>query len=353
MKKNTKSMLISALILFCAGLILALGSALFVKIRGIDLYGTPSVSTLREDMEYTLNDILSHSPDSNYMKKLAKQEYARVSVSTYFAEVKIVSTDGPTKVVLEDANTTNLKIQVIGETLTIEEIDPVGIAGIFIDDDGFSFKGLRQLFGHGNSAATEQKIKLYLSNDISIDQLDVVSKAGNTQISALTSERVNIETTFGNILVDSLSTKHGKLNIKGSISNVELKNLTNVTATVTTKIGNIAAEIGGVDAEFNTILETFFGNVSVTTEDPTTFYKLGLTTKLGEITRNGKSNGTSLSDSSTTAKRITASTILGNISLQFKGEDESLYTPEINDDIPVDEETPATEETPLTPLVSN
>ena len=36
MKKTTKSMLITSLILFAAGLILALSSALYVKISGID-----------------------------------------------------------------------------------------------------------------------------------------------------------------------------------------------------------------------------------------------------------------------------------------------------------------------------
>ena len=223
MKKNTKSMLISALILFCAGLILALGSALFVKIRGIDLYGVPYVSSLRENSELSLSSILAHSPESNFMKKLAKKEYARVSVDTFAGNVEITSTDGPTKIILEDANTTNLNIQVIGETLTIEEVNSVGFMGIFMDRDGFSFKGLRQLFGSGNSAAFDQKIKIELSKDIPIDQLDVNTKSGNVVLSNLETELVNVSVAIGNVNINSLTTSQGKLNVKGKFTNVELK----------------------------------------------------------------------------------------------------------------------------------
>ena len=332
MKKTTKSMLITALILFCAGLLLALGSALFVKIRGIDPFGVPHITKVIENKELSLNDILSASPDSNYMKKLSKKEYSRVSFTSFAGDIEIYSTEGETKVELLDANTSNLNVEIIGETLTVEEIDGVSFMGIHINRDGFSFKGLRQIFGSGNSANSTKVIKLYLSKNIAVDQIDISSIIGDITVDSISTELTNIYADFGNISIDALSSVSGKLNIKGSVNNVKLSNMENITSTVSTRIGDIEADIGG-KSDFNTILDAWLGNITVKTEEPTSFYKLALSSTLGNVLRNGEPFGQKLNDSSTTAKRVTAATIFGDVSIAFIDGDENKYKENLEENI--------------------
>lgn len=325
MKKTTKSMLITALILFCAGLLLALGSALFVKIRGIDPFGVPDIINVIENKEFSLNDILANSPESNFMKKLSKKEYSRIQLISYSGNIEICSTDGETRVELIDANTSNLKVEIIGETLTVEEIDGVNIMGIHLNREGFSFKGLRQIFNAGNSANSSRIIRIYLSKNIAVDQIDVSSIDGDIKIDAVSAELLNIDADFGNIDIKELSASSGRVNINGNINNVTLSNLKNIiSATVSVKFGNIEANIGG-NTEFTSTLETWIGNVTIKTKEPTTFYRLSLSTSIGEILRNGSSFGKKLSDSSTTANRVTSTTVLGDISIAFQDGDESKY----------------------------
>ncbi len=324
MKKTTKSMLITALILFCAGLLLALGSALFVKIRGIDPFGIPHITKVIANKELSLNEILADSPESNYMNKLSKKEYVRVSLTSYAGDIEIYSTDGETKIELVSTNTTNLNAEVIGETLTIEEVDGVSFMGVHIDRDGFSFKGLRQIFGSGNSANASKVIKLYLSKNIPVDQIDISSAIGDIKIDGINTELINIDANFGNINVKGLSAASGKLNIEGNVNNVYLSDMENITSTVSVRVGDIEATIGGKN-EFNTILDAWLGDITVITKEPTSFYKLAFSTSLGEVLRNGESFGKELSDSSSTANRVTATTIFGNASISFQGGDESKY----------------------------
>lgn len=325
MKKTTKSMLISALILVCFGLLLALGSALFVKIKGIDPFGVPEVTKLSENKTLTLSEILADSPESNYMKKLSKKEYLRVAVTTFAGDVEIRFVSGESYVELVDANTSNLRIEVIGETLTVEEIDSVGIMGIFLDKDGLSFKGLRQLFGHGNSASTNQKIRIYLSDAIAVDQINVSSTVGDLGIYDVKTEKLNVNKSFGNTTVDTMV--GGRLDLKGSFGNVTVKNLQNVATSVAIRFGNIKADINSESGVSSTVLENWIGDIDVNTKEATSLYKLTLSTIIGCVLRNGTEVEKSYSDSSSTTNRVTASAVLGNVSISYAGGDESAYVP--------------------------
>ena len=338
-------MLITALILFCAGLLLALGSALFVKIQGIDPFGVPQIAKVIENKKLPLSDILASSPDSNYMKKLSKKEYLRVAVTSFSGNVEIYSTDGDTYVELVNANTANLKVEVVGETLAVEEKQAVGFMGIYIDKDGFSFKGLRQLFGSGNSANTGKTLKIYLSDQIQVDQIDIFSAIGDIVVDGVKTEKMNITADYGNVIVEDLTAVAGKLDIKGNVNDVTLIDMQNIAATVSVKIGDIEASVSSVDGGSTTVLETWLGNVSVETTEPTTNYKLTLSTSLGEVSRNGESSGKELSSSSTTTNRITSSVIIGDIAIHYAGGDESKYiAPEIPEK-DESEEPPVTVET--------
>ena len=77
----------------------------------------------------------------------------------------------------------------------------------------------------------------------------------------------------------------------------------------------------------STILDLWCGSASVTTKLPTTYYKLNLSSTLGSVSRNGKSEGKKLNEPGNTASRISSSVLFGNASVSFEGENEENYVP--------------------------
>ena len=94
------------------------------------------------------------------MNNQSETEFSKVDLTSFAGNIVIRPSDGETRLVLEHTNVNNISYSIIGETLVVKEVDPVGFFGIYIDEDGFSFKGLRQVFGPGNSANTGKTITL-------------------------------------------------------------------------------------------------------------------------------------------------------------------------------------------------
>ncbi len=343
MKKTTKSLLITALILLCAGLLLALSSALFTKVMGIDPYGVEQKAKVIETKSISLDDILSVSQESNFVKKLSTKEFSKIDVLSFAGNVVICSDPGETRIQLDHANTNNLSWEIVGETLMIKEEDPVGFLGFYIDENGFSFQGLRHIFGPGNSANSGKTVTVYLSSKIKLDQVNVHSTIGDVTVDGVFSENLSISASTGNVCVKNLQSENGKISIEGNVVDVLLENNAYSNCTVSTRIGSIKAGIPKGDNQ-STVLDVWMGNVNLNTDLPTSYYKLSFSTMFGTITRNGQTAGKSLSDSSSTASRISSTIILGSASISYSGGDESSYVPpEKPESVPESEEKPSQE----------
>lgn len=342
MRRSTKSLLITSLILFCAGLLLALGSALFVKIKGIDPYGVVEKEKVIEDKTISLPQLLENSPESNFIKKLSPKEFLRIDLTSYTGDVIVRAAD-ETSIELQKANTANLTCSIIGETLTIAEQDEVGILGVYINEEGFTFKGLRHIFGPGNSANLKKVVIVNVAKDFPIDQIDIDSKIGNVSVAGVTATTLNVTAKNGNVELRNLPNVDGKISVKGDTVDVNMEDCFYNSCNISVKVGDVNADVLDLRA-ISTVLESWVGDVEIETDLPTTQYKLVLSSTFGSISRNGNMIGKDCKESAENASRITATALFGSVSLDFEGGDESLYVPV--DSEPVTEEIPQTSEAP-------
>ncbi len=329
MKKTTKSLLVSALILFCAGLLLSLCSALFVTIKGIDPYGVEQYAKVIENKTVSLSDILAVSPDSNYMKKLSKKEFLRVDLHSYTGNL-IIRSANETSLELINTNTANLSYEIKGETLVVKEIHPVGFMGIYIDENGFSFKGLRQIFGSGNSANSGKTVILNLASDFQVDQIDVSSNIGNVQFEGISCAAINVKSSYGDVLLKDLKNSESKINITGDVTSVNLSDSAYVSCNVSTKFGNINIAVPG-NSKQSTVLDSWVGNVSVNTDVPLSEFQIILSTSIGNVLREGEVVGKELRDSSSNASRISSTLFFGDISISSSSGTKDEF---VNSDVP-------------------
>lgn len=333
MKKTTKSLLISALILFCAGLLLALSASLYSLITHKKIFEIEKKDRKIETITVGIDEILSISPDSNFVKKLSNTPFTQIDITNFAGDIKIKTGAEETELSLKKANTNNLKYEIVGGTLKIEELDPVSFGGICIGKDGLSFKGIRHIFSKGNPINSQKTIELTLAKGTILNEINIDSYAGNILCEKVNAEKINIKSTIGNVICKNLENETGKIEIKGSISDIDLQNNAYSSCSVQSKFGNIEGTLSNQIGQ-STILDLWCGDIDLETSLPTNFYKLSLSSTLGNIERNDKSYGKKLSDSGSTASRISGTILLGNFDLSFDGEDESKYTPPVTEKIP-------------------
>lgn len=327
MKKTTKRLLITSLILFCAGLLLSLGSFLYVKIMGIDPYGVEKIEKKVESKSVSIDEILASSETSSYVLGVAGNKFTKVDLTSFTGKIILKATEEESYIELEKANTANLSLRVEGETLVVTEKDAVGIMGLYLDSKGFHFKGLRHILGPGNSANTKKIITVYVNSSTPLSQVNLKSVIGDIEIDGISTSEITASATIGNISVKNCTISDGKLAVTGFASSVSLENNKIPATTVATKFGSIHAEIPE-NKNQSLALEVWKGDIKIITESPTDHFKLTLSTNIGKIFRNGENQGKKLSDSSNTASRISISAVWSKIDLSYAKGDDSLYQPD-------------------------
>ena len=325
MKKTTKSLLTTALILVVAGLILSLGSFIYAKICGIDIYGVEKKAHKPETRDFTLAKILEDSPESDFAKKLTSTEFTKVDLLSFVGKVEIVPTDGETHVTLTDATLDNITVQVTGSTLTIAEKDEVGFLGVYIGDKGFSYKGLRQIFGPGNSADTGKVMTLYLNRETVPEEISVRSSIGDISVSGIDVQNLTMHSFLGKMTVAGVNAT--KILVEKTFGTLSFENNVYISLSASVRFGKIVGAMPEAAGQ-STVLDLWIGSCTVDTDAPLNRYKLTLTATVGSIRRNGESQGKNLQVSSRATNRITSSVLLGRISLNDGGQPIDAPMPE-------------------------
>ena len=350
MKKTTRSLLITALILFCTGLLLSLSASLYAIITHQKIFDVEKKDKNIESITVGIDDILSHSPNSNFVKKLSDSHFTQIDVTSFAGNVKICTGAEKTELILKKANTSNLNYEIVGGTLKIEEVDPVGFCGIYIGKDGLTFKGLRHIFSPGNAINSRKTIILNLAKDTPLAELNISSYMGNVICEKISAEKIDIHSTIGDIRLKDLANESAKITISGSLTDIDLENNAYSSCSVNTKFGDIDVDLKDQVGQ-STILDLWCGDVDMETALPTTYYKLSISTTLGSIERNDKHCGKKLSDSGSTASRISSGILMGDFSLSFKGKDESKFIPPVKEELPAGSEAGNTPTTPEDAIV--
>lgn len=328
MKKTTRSLLISALILFCTGLLVAIGTTLYAKIAKIEVYDIKEKARTIENLSVTIDEILSHSPESNYVKQVSQSKFTRIDLSSYAGNVVLKVEDGDPTLVLDKTNTNNLTYSVVGDTLVVSEVDPVGFMGFYMDKGGISFKGLRHTFHPGNAVNGEKTITIKVPATFPLTQVDIFSAFGDVTIDGVSVSTLNVEADCGNVNVKNLTNPDGKVSIEGNFTDVEMDKNHYSNCVISTHFGNIKTSLLE-NTNASTILDLWCGKTEVKTAPPTTHYKLSLVTTIGSISRNGKEVGKKLNSDGSGAARISSSIFLGDFILESELREKEPVEPEL------------------------
>lgn len=315
MKKTTRSLLISALILFCAGLVLAIGTTLYAKISKIEVYDIQKKARTIENVTLTIDEILSRSPESNYVKQISQSKFSKIDLTSFVGDVVLTVSEGDPLLVLDETNTNNISYSVIGDTLTVSEIDPVGFMGFYMDQSGISFKGLRHIFHPGNAVNSEKTVTIRLPADFILTQVDIYSLIGDVTVDGISANSLNVEAGNGNVKIKNLTNADAKITVNGNFTDVKMENNLYTTCAVSTHFGTIETSLLE-NTNASTILDLWCGDVSVNTVPPTTHYKLSLATTVGSITRNEKEVGKKLNSNGSGAARISSNIFFGDFILK-------------------------------------
>ncbi len=329
MKKTTRSLLISALILFCTGLLLAFGTSLYAKISKIEVYDVAKKARTIETLSIDIDEILKHSPESNFVKQVSQTKFSRIDLSSFVGDVVICVGKDDTELILDEANTNNISYSVIGDTLTVGEVDPVGFMGFYMDKGGISFKGLRHMFNPGNATNGGKTITIKVPASLALTQVDVYSNIGDVTIDGISVATLNVQVGNGNLSLKNLANADGKINIKGNFVDVEMEKNLYSNCAISTRFGNIETKLLE-NSNASTILDLWCGNIDVETAHPTTYYKLSISTTMGSITRNSKNFDKKLNSDGNGAARISSAVFLGDFNLHYvNGNDENAPKQEV------------------------
>ena len=324
MKKTTRSLLISALILFCAGLILALCASLYAKINKIQVYDVPEKAQTIENRTVKIDDVLKNSPESNYVKKLSETKFTNIDLTSYTGKVVICSGGKDTEIVLDKANTNNISYTVVGDTLTVKDVDAVGFMGFYINKGGISFKGLRHMFNPGNPTNSDKTVTVKIPADFLLSEVVVSSSIGDVVVDGISAEVINVQSKSGTVHIKNQKYADAKITVNGSFTNVKMSNNQYSNCAISTQFGNIETHLLETSNK-STILDVWCGKISVKTDLPTSQYKLSVSTQSGVVSRNGKEIGKKLSNDGNGIVRITSTVFVGDFEIKYAGGKEEDY----------------------------
>ena len=318
MKRTTKSLLLTALILFCAGVLLTLGSFLFVKIRGIDPYGLEKSLKTPEDKTVSLDEILEASPNANYNKGTSSVEFSKIEMTSFSGKVAVKPSEkNGTYLDLKHANTQNISYEIVGETLIIKDTKPVGLMGFFVDEGGFSYHGLRQIFGPGNTLESERTVTIYVDPEAEISEISVDSMVGNVLVDGVKVWNLKVAVSIGDAEVKNCTITDGKISVTGSFTDVQVADNHTASIVVSTKIGNIDALLSQPETTSSNF-DVWMGTVRIKTTEPTAAYKMNCETVIGGVWRNGEKLGKKIqTDATAAARRVSSSAVFGSIYFDY------------------------------------
>ena len=269
MKKNTVSMLISALILFVAGFLLTVITLIYASITKIDIY--PGQTNAKPDKGSVTKTFEEMGVLPGFVVK-------KIELTSFVGNVNVVYTDGESRLSLEKTDLNNLDLSFDDGLLSISEKNPVGFMGVEVSKNGFGFNGLRQIFRLSSNADTNRTVTLYLNPDDFSAVLNINGFVGDIKVRDVLCSELYIKNSIGSIMIDGC-TLSSVLNVKSDDSDVYLRRCSYPQATVDVTLGNVFALIG----TNKTNLKTVKGDILVLTELTDEDYQLRLSTTIGGI----------------------------------------------------------------------
>lgn len=345
MKHSTKSMLRTAVILFAAGLLLTTSCYIYAAANDIDIYGVSSNKAQYVSYKETIGEILLRSPDAAKNAQLdpTYPDFNTMEIYSQVGEVELRSTDGETYIEYENVDVNNLKCEILGDTLSISEIDPVSFMGISIKNEGIAFDGLRQIFNSKSLMNKDRKVTVYLNKGTILESLSVSANVGGVVMDSVSAREATVNVAYGEASVSNCDFTGGTIKINGDICDINFDKNTYSMCNIAIINGDIYAVV----SEGKSNMETTLGSVSVTSTKKLSDYTIRMSTNYGKVKVEGEETKDMEYNQSGSSDYIWAKAGFGNLTISS----EHVATEKDDPSTPPDTYDPSVPEIPEIPEI--
>ncbi|MEA4831520.1 MAG: DUF4097 family beta strand repeat-containing protein [Oscillospiraceae bacterium] len=290
MRHSTKSMLKSALVLFCTGLIITTSCYIYAAANGIDVYGSSSLRPIYDSYSETIDEILARSPDAakNANPSDSYPPFSAIEVFSQVGDIAIKKTNSASYIEYENVDKNNLKCIIEGDKLSVSEINPVMFMGVSVKKDGIAFDGLRQIFNRKATFNPNRKITLYINEAKPFLSVSVKANIGDIEMDGISAYKIELNLSYGTAKVHNTTvipgTNESIIRINGDIASIEFSDNSYPICDISVISGNIHASVSESKSNF----ETTLGTISVVTSSELSDYTVRMSTNYGDVKIQGK-----------------------------------------------------------------
>lgn len=315
MKNKTKKMLISALILFCAGVLLTTGGYIAAAIGSVSVY---------ETTERPRADVRSET--YNVGQLTGGASFSEIDIRFQVGNVVITKVTGSaqTTVQVSKVDMATFDTKVVDGVLTLADNDdyPSAYYGFSFTSEGFSFNGLRQLLNFGSAADSDRTLYINLASDMAdLKSINVSCGAGDVILRNFSvKDNVKVSVSCGDVRADKVSIG-GAMTLNTDLGNVTVNNCTYSRCEAASTKGDITAYIAG---QGNSNFDSVAGDVSVIVKNALQNYEITMSATVGSVwvgeTEIG-SDYTHYPDSNTPSNgKIIATAVVGSVNISQESE---------------------------------
>ncbi len=315
MKHATKKMLITALILFCAGLFLTTVGYIVAAVNDVSVY---------DENERPKADVKSETYNLNQLT--GGESFTNLEIRFQVGNVVITKVTGSNQSTVQvsavDMATFGHGVKDGVLSLADDDVYPSTYYGFSFTSNGFGFNGLRQILNFASAGNKNRTLYINLASDMAdLQNITIHCGAGNVIVRNFTvKDSVSVSVSYGNISVDNISIG-GSFSASTDLGNISMNDSSYARCELASTRGNIQAYLTG---NGNNTFDSVAGNVTIEVKNPLQKYEITMSTTTGSVyvgdveigsdyTHYPDSNEQSLG-------KIIATAIVGSVKISQRGE---------------------------------
>ncbi len=274
MKHKTKKMLISALILFCAGLLLTTGGYIAAAIGSVGVYETkerpePDIRSETYSVSQFTGGDTFHSLDIRF-------QVGNVVITK-------VSGAAQTTVQVSEVDMATFTHKVTDGVLVLADDDdyPSSYFGFSFTSDGFTFNGLRQILNFSSAANSDRTLYINLASDVdALESINISCGAGDVILRNFSvKDNVRVAVSCGDVRAEKVEVGSA-MTLNTDLGDVAVSECSYTRCEVASTKGNITAYITG---EGNGTFESVAGDVLIESKNALQNYEITLSATVGSV----------------------------------------------------------------------
>lgn len=274
MKKSTKSLLLTALIMFCVGVLLTTVCFCVAYSTKVDVFQENEREFNVGSVSYSLEEMLDLSD------AFSADTLQHLSLQMQAADLVFCGTDGETHIEFYNVDQNNLHFSFSAGTLNISEEKEMNRFGFQVKDGEVSFDGLRHLF-HRPSTTPTPRVIVYWNPANELSTVRLNATVGSVTVEELPKNASLFSAlTYGNISASNLNAPDGAVELRTTVGALSLTDSSFSTAALHTSVGSVSVSAGGGALDASTVV----GSLSYICNANIADCRVNATTTFGTVT---------------------------------------------------------------------